>query len=477
MAKNLRDFITLLKTQAPEELMLCDKAVDTKFEATTLLRKLELQDRYPMVIFNKAKNLKGEISSFPLSINTFASRKKLALAIDLEPDKWKMELPLALMERYGKTIAPEAIDSRDAPVKEVVKTGDDADLYDLPIPVHHARDGGPFILGASVVTRNPDTGVYNVAMLRLHAKGPRRTIIHAEPHHHSGMIIRSFINNGKPCPFACVIGHHPSFYLGSQWEGPYGHNEYEIIGGAMQEPLRLVPSETWGEDLMVPADAEMIIEGEVIPGEIDDEGPIGEHTRYYKTIRGDKVDESPDPVTRIHAITHRKDAYYQSCFLAHPDQGLIGSIPKEAAIYKIGKHSVPGLKNVYLTRGGLNRYICYLSLDQRVGGEAKDALLAAFVGDWHVKYAVVVNTDVDIYNDAEVLWAISTRTQPDKDTFIIPDCMGSPLDPSVGKTETRPLTSRMGIDATKKPVGLPYSEVCEVPLDLLEKIKIEDYFG
>ena len=473
MAKNLRDYITLLQEKAPGELMIGERMVDSKFEATTLLRKLELDNKYPMVIFNNVKNINGERSAFPLTFNTFATRKKLALAIGLEPHQWKMELPFELNKRYSGLMSPQIIDKKDAPIKDVVKSGDEVDLLDYPIPVHHAKDGGPYIIGGSVVTRNPETGVYNVAMIRLHVKGKNRTVIHAEPHHHSGMITRSYIKAGKPCPFVAVIGHHPSFYLGSQWEGGFGRNEYEIIGGAMQEPLRLTPSETWGEDFLVPADAEMIMEGEVLPNEVDNEGPIGEHTRYYKTIRGDKIDYLVEPVTRIHAITHREDAYFQSCFLGHPDQGLIGAIPKEAAIYDIAKRSVPGLRAVHLTPAGLNRYICYLSLDQRVGGEAKDALMGAFIGDWHVKYAVAVDSDVDIFSDADVLWAISTRTQPDRDMFVVPECMGSPLDPSAkGKGG---ITARMGIDATKKPVGEAYSEVCEVPMDLLEKMKVEDY--
>jgi 2,5-furandicarboxylate decarboxylase 1 len=474
MAKDLRDYIKLLKEKAPEELMVGEKMVDSKFEAATLLRKLELANKFPMVIFKNVKTIKGEKSSFPLTFNTFASRKKLALALGLEPHQFKMELPLELMKRYGKLIPPQMIGKKDAPVKEVVKKEEEVNLFDYPIPVHHAKDGGPYILGASVATKNPDSGFYNVAMLRLHVKDKNRTVLHAEPHHHSGMIIRSYINEGRPSPFAAVIGYHPSFYLGSQWEGPFGKNEYEIIGGAMQEPLRVTPSETWGEDFLVPADAEMIIEGEVVPNEVDDEGPIGEHTRYYKSIRGGKIEKTTDPVTNITAITHRKDAYFQSCFLAHPDQGLIGAIPKEAAIYEIARRSVPGLKAVHLTPGGVNRYICYLSMDQRVGGEAKDALLAAFIGDWHVKYAAVVDSDVDIFNDLEVLWAIATRTQPHRDIFVIPEAMGSPLDPTIGMTKTRPLTSKMGIDATK-PVDEPFSEVCEVPRDLLETMRVEEY--
>jgi len=476
MAKNLRDFIKLLIEKAPEELMSGEKLIDSKFEATTVLRKLELDGKYPMVIFKNIKNVKGGLSAYPLVINTFASRKKLALAIDLEPHQWKMELPSGLMKRYSKTISPQLIDKKDAPVKEVVKRGGEVDLLDYPIPVHHAKDGGPYILGASIITKNPETGVYNSAMIRLHVKGRNRTVIHAEPHHHSGMIVRSYLNKGETCPFVAVIGHHPSFYLGSQWEGSFGRNEYEIIGGAMQEPLRLTPSETWGKDFLVPADAEIILEGEVLTNEVDDEGPIGEHTRYYKTIRGGKMEKFEEPVTTIKAIAERKGAHYMSSFLAHPDQGLIGAIPKEAAIYEIARRSVPGLKAVHLTPGGVNRYICYLSMDQRVSGEAKDAILAAFIGDWHIKYAIAVDSDVDIFNDREVLWAISTRTQPLQDTFVIPEAMGSPLDPTVGSRGTRTLTSRMGIDATK-PVAEPFSEVCEVPLDLLQKIKPEEYLS
>jgi len=291
MAKNLRDYIKLLREKAPEELMVGEKLVDSKFEATTLLRRLELANRFPMVIFKNVKTIKGEKSSFPLTFNTFASRKKLALALGLEPGQYKMELPLELTKRYGKLISPQTIDKEDAPVKEVVKGEKEVDLFDYPIPVHHAKDGGPYILGASMVTKNPESGFYNAAMLRLHVKDKNRGVLHAERHHHSGMIVRSYINKGKPCPFATVIGYHPSFYLGSQWEGPFGRNEYEIIGGAMQEPLRVTLSETWGKDFLVPADAEMIIEGEVLPNEIDDEGPVGEHTRYYKSIR-DAVQET-----------------------------------------------------------------------------------------------------------------------------------------------------------------------------------------
>ena len=474
MALDLRNFIQLLKEKAPEEIAFVDREVDSKFECTALLRKLELQGRRPMVVFHRPRTAGGGEPGRPLSFNTFATRKKLALALGLGPEQHRMELPLELVRRYSHPLAPEVVEPSRAPVKEVVEKGGQVNLLAYPVPVHHALDGGPYILGGAVALNDPETGHYNVAMLRLHVKGQNRAVLHAEPHHHSGMIVKAYHDRGRPCPFAIVIGHHPSFYLGSQWEGPYGRNEYEIIGAAMAEPLRLTPSETWGAEFLVPADAEMIIEGETLAGEMDEEGPIGEHTRYYKTIRGGRVELRYDPAVKITAITRRGDAVFQSSFLGHPDQALIGAIPKEAVIYERVRVSVPGVRAVHLTPAGVSRYICYVSLKQRVGGEAKDAIMGAFLGDWHIKYAVAVDEDVDVFSDEEVLWAIATRTQPDRDVFVIPGCMGSPLDPTTPAESRRPLTARMGIDATK-PVDEPFSEVCDVPLDLLRRIRVQDY--
>ncbi len=474
LAKNLRGYIQTLRDKAPEELVFVDRQVNPRFEATTVLRKLELEGRRPMVVFNHPGTVKGGASPVRLSMNNFATRKKLALALDLSADQYKMDLPVALARRFAQPVAPVVLSPSDAPVREVVETGVRLDLTGYPVPVHHALDGGPYIVGGTAITRDPETGLYNAAMLRFHVKGPNTGVVHAEPAHHSGMILKKYLQKGKSCPFAIVIGHHPSFYLGSQWEGPFGCNEYEIIGGAMGEPLRLTPSVTWGDDLLVPADAEMIVEGEVLAGVTDEEGPFGEHTRYYKTIRGGKVDKRFDPAVRFTAVTRRADAIFQSCFAGHADHSLIGAIPKEAVIFERVRVSVPGVKAVHLTPGGMSRYICYVSLKQRVAGEAKDAILGAFVGDWHIKYAVAVDEDVDVFSDEEVLWAIATRTQADRDMFVIPECMGSTLDPTTPFESHRPLTARMGIDATK-PVGEPFPEVCEVPLDLLKSIRLEDY--
>jgi UbiD family decarboxylase len=217
-----------------------------------------------------------------------------------------------------------------------------------------------------------------------------------------------------------------------------------------------------------------VIEGLVSADETDEEGPVGEHTRYYKTIRGGKIDKRMDPVVKITAITYRENAIYLSNNMAHADQGFIGSLPKEAVIFERAKSCCPGIRAVYLTPGGVCRYICYISLKQRVAGEAKDAIMAAFISDWHIKFVVAVDEDLDIFSDQEVLWAIATRTQPARRFFVIPDAAGASLDPTVSMESSKPLTSKMGIDATR-PFGEPFPEVCEVPLELLGNMKLEEY--
>jgi 2,5-furandicarboxylate decarboxylase 1 len=288
------------------------------------------------------------------------------------------------------------------------------------------------------------------------------------------MIIKMNREAGRETPIAIVIGHHPNFYLGSQCEGPYGRDEYEIASASLGEVLRVTASETWGDAFLVPADAEIVIEGLVSADETDEEGPVGEHTRYYKTIRGGKIDKRMDPVVKITAITYRENAIYLSNNMAHADQGFIGSLPKEAVIFERAKSCCPGIRAVYLTPGGVCRYICYISLKQRVAGEAKDAIMAAFISDWHIKFVVAVDEDLDIFSDQEVLWAIATRTQPARRFFVIPDAAGASLDPTVSMESSKPLTSKMGIDATR-PFGEPFPEVCEVPLELLGNMKLEEY--
>ena len=343
MAKDFRTFIRQLEAACPEELLWVPGRISSDLEAATFLRKLELEGKAPMTIFRRPTALDGSDSAFPLVFNAFSSRKKFCAALGMDMADYKMPLSLKLKDCYAHRIEPVTVPAGEAPVKEVTVTGEACGFDKLPIPKHHEHDGGPYILGGALVTRDPDSGAYNLAMIRVHVKGHKIAAIHAEPHHHSGMNVKKYGERGKKAPVAIVIGHHPGFFLGSCWEGPYGTNEYEIAGAALGEAVRLTPSQTWGDELLVPADAEMIIECEVDWNDRIEEGPVGEHTRHYKNFKGGQVIQQLDPRLTPVAITHRKDAYFQSLFIGHAEHCLLGSIPKEAVIFEKVRATCPGI--------------------------------------------------------------------------------------------------------------------------------------
>lgn len=325
--------------------------------------------------------------------------------------------------------------------------------------------------------KDPEYGTYNASMIRMQVKEPQKSMVHVSGGHHNEIIYERYEKKGEAMPMAAVIGHHPAFYIGSQYESAGSQaaiDEYELIGGMFQEPLRVVPSETFGKDLWVPADAEIIIEGRALPSAREPEGPICEHTRYYKVILGDKIMPHDAPVFEVTAITHRKDPIYLDSFIGHADQNLIGSIPKEGAVFNAIKMAAPGVTGVNITLSGCGRYICYISLKQRVAGQARNAILAAMAADWHFKYVIAVDEDINVYDEADVLWALSLRSQPAKDVFIIPDAMGARLDPSTPMDDRFPYSSKMGIDATK-PYGEPFSAIGEIPKDVLERMRVDQF--
>ena len=184
----------------------------------------------------------------------------------------------------------------------------------------------------------------------------------------------------------------------------FGKDDYAVIGGIVGQPLRLVASETWGEEMLVPADAEMIVEGEILPNEREVEAPFGEFTGYYGPQR-------VRPVIRVTAITHRRQAILQHAFVGHRDNWILGGIPKEGAIYNTIKGVVPTVKAVHFALSGSGRFNCYISIDKKVPGETKQAALAAFGQVDFIKNIIVVDSDIDPFNEQEVLFAVATRTQ------------------------------------------------------------------
>lgn len=340
--------------------------------------------------------------------------------------------------------------------------GDDVDLYKLPVLTHHEMDGFPYLPDA-VVAADPDNGIHNASHHRMIIAGKDESRIWMSPRHLWNYFMRAQERN-EPLPIAHVLGHHPCFFLGAESILPMDSCEYDVIGGLMQEPLRLVPSEVYGDKLMVPADAEVIIEGEIIPNCREPEGPFGEFTGYYGPQRW-------SPVVKIKAITHRKDAIYMNITAGHPDTSILGGIAKEACLYEEIKRSCPGVKAVHLPISGTCRFHAYVSLKQRFEGEGKMAGIAALPHHDIIKHIFVVDEDIDVFNEREMLWAMATRVQADHDIQILPHCRIGLLDPSA---TIEGVGAKMIIDATK-PVNRPYAEKIGVPKDVMERIRLSDY--
>lgn len=462
MVKDLRFFLDKMQAEMPEDFIRVSKEVDPKFEITAIQQKLENENKYPLLLFENVKDHYGQPSGFQVCTNLFATRQKCALALDLPKEKWQMETSLEYSHRAMDRFKPVVVDKSEAPCKEVIMVGDEVDLYKLPIQIHHEMDGMPYLPDA-VVAADPETGIYNSSHHRMIVAGKDESRIWMSPRHLWNYFMRAQ-EKGESLPIAHVLGHHPGFFLGSESILPMATDEYEVIGGLLQEPLRLVPSEIYGDRLMVPADAEIIIEGEILPNQREPEGPFGEFTGYYGPQRW-------SPVVKITAITHRKNPIFMNILCGHPDTCILGGIAKEACLYEELKRLMPGIQAVHLPISGTCRFHAYVSIKQRFNGEAKMAGIATIPHHDIVKHIVVVDEDVDPFNEKEVLWAIATRVQADKDVTIIPNCRGGLLDPS-GVVEG--IGTKMIIDATK-PMTRPFAEKIGVPQEVMDRIHLKDF--
>lgn len=462
---DLRAFIGEAEKAGEDNLVHVEKPVDpAAFEVTAILQHLENRGRSPMVMFHHPLNLLGEPSDFPLVTNIYSQRGRCAQALGLPLDQSKLPLSLEYAQREQGRIPPVIVAPGESPVKEVVQHGDEVDLRRFPIVRHHHMDPAPYVDMVPVM-RDPDSGAYNAAYLRMMYKGPRKLGLHMSPRH-NWQITRKHELRNEPTPVAIVVSHHPAFYLGALNVAPFGEDDYEVIGSVAGEALRLVPSETWGEDFLVPADADIVIEGVVPPNVREVEGPFGEFPGTYGPQRLRWVID-------VTAVTHRRNAIYQDVFVGHADDRVQGGLPKEGRLFNRIRGVVPTVKGVHLPPTGVCRFHCYISIDKRVDGESKQAALIALGEVDFIKHVFVVDGDIDPFDEQQVLWAVATRVQADQDVDIIKNVKGNTLDPS--QTDDI-MTTKMIVDATR-PVRRPFPERIRIPEEVMERVRLEDYLS
>lgn len=320
----------------------------------------------------------------------------------------------------------------------------------LPIPTHSEHDSGPYITAGLVIARNPKTGVQNVSINRIQINGPDRLGILMLPRHLHAFY-QSAESAGSMLPVAIVIGVDPLTALSSQAITPIDFDELTIAGSLHGAALPVVKCQT--NDVRVPADAEIVIEGRILPRVREAEGPFGEFPKYYSAREEREVIE-------IDRLTHRCDPIFHTIIPAQMEHLLLGAIPREATLLAHLQRSFPNVTDVHLSVGGVARYHLYVQMKKTREGQPKNVILGAFGGHYDVKHVVVVDDDVNVHDPAEVEWAIATRFQADRDLVVVSDAQGSPLDPSTtvrfaqshgGKppAHLQGMSAKMGLDATK----------------------------
>jgi len=265
--RDLRDFLRQLEHEGPGEWVRIEKEVSLQYEITALLLEWEKRGQFPAVFFERVRE-----STIPVVTNLHATRRRLALSLGVEETRLVEEY----RRRQADPLRPEIVD--DGPVRAVIERGEDVDIGWLPLLTHFDVSTAPYITAGIVVARDPATGVRNLSFNRGMLVGPRRLRMHLAPGMQLNRCYRAAEERDVPLEIAIIIGVHPAFAIGALALAPFDVDEYDVIGGMMQEPVPLVRCET--VNLEVPASAEIVLEGRLLPRVREDEGPFGEFSGH-----------------------------------------------------------------------------------------------------------------------------------------------------------------------------------------------------
>ncbi len=454
--KDLREFIRRLEED--DEVSRVKIEVDLNYEVGAICSKVMDMGGVggsKALIFEKPK---GYI--IPLAVNLLSTRKRYCMAIDTNPE----ELDQEWAERTKNPLPPVMVEH--GPCKENIFLGDEVDLFKLPIPIWNGKDGGPYITLPHHISRDPETGERNVAVYRAQVHDKTTIGIWANPSRHINIQWRKAHSKGESFPVAIAIGLDPSITLAATAAFLQGFDELAMAGALRGAPVELVKCETI--PLEVPAAAEWVLEGVIRPNALKREGPFGEAAGYY----GESYDRE---FIEVKAITHRNNPIHQACYVRRPPcETSILATPREAEI--IRQCPLPGLVRFQHLEAA-SEVVGVASIKKTFDGQGKMmgmAILgtpAAMV----IKILIVVDEDIDPSNLDDVIWAVSTRFQPDLDLEVLKDVPSYPLDPSMPMESKRSgsnLASKMLIDATK-PVRHLFAEAVAPQKEAMYRVNRE----
>ena len=432
---DLREFLRALEQD--NDLLRIEREVDPVHEIAAYIRKTS--DRQgPALLFEHVKG-----SQMPVIGGLFAAQRRLLKVLGVADQRSAVE---KLVESMADPIP--SITVPNGACTEVCHTGSDVDLTRLPVMTSSEKDVAPFITMGLAISKDPETGRRNLGLYRLQLKSKNRLGIMAQ---HLAIHLARAETKGRGLPIAIALGVSPELLIASQWKAPYRVDELGLAGRVLGRPVELVKAAT--VDLEVPAHAEIIIEGIVLPNERESEGPFGEFSGYYQP-------PSPKPVIKVTAITHRKNPIYLAGLTGMPttENHVLKQIPLEATFLNALRQQFSGVHSVHFPFCGGAGYLLIISMKKTREFEPRNVIATA-LGMAGPKYVIVVDEDIDIYDLEKVLWAVCTRSQPARDALILSQINGAPLDPSARAPHC---TEAMGIDATLPKDG-PFPEMVTIP--------------
>jgi UbiD family decarboxylase len=421
---SLRSFLE--KMEERKEVLHIQDEVSTNFEISYIMKSFD--NNGPILFFEKVEGTETKIVA-----NVCGTRRRICDALGVDQD----QLYNRLLEAWRSPKKPRIVD--DGAVKEVVE---EPDLLRIPVLTHYERDAGAYITSAVVHAKSLDGTIENVSVHRLQVLDERHLAIRLVPRHlyklwHMAKEAETDLD------VAISIGVHPTVMLAAASSPPFGVCEFDVANALLSDTLRLVKCKY--VDAYAPADAELVLEGRISASKEVSEGPFVDITGTYDV-------ERKQPVVEVVNIMHRQDYIYQALLPSSMEHKLLMGLPFEAAIYEAVSKVVPKVYAVNLSVGGGGWLHAIIAIEKQLDGDGKNALLAAFAAHPSLKHAVVVDSDIDVFNLSDVEWAIATRFQADEDLLVIENVRGSTLDASANQ-ETG-LTTKMGLDATR-PLSKP----------------------
>jgi 2,5-furandicarboxylate decarboxylase 1 len=469
MPSDLRSYLDALR-RLPGALVEVDRPVRPhEFDVTALLKQLDERRDYPAVLFRHPTNLYDQPSPFSLLTNVYATRARCGLMLGVDPATPYREVSLAYQRASHQRFDPVTVPAAEAPVHETIWQGADADVGRLPIVRHFAMDFGP-VLTMPHVMRSHE-GWYDLSFAKTFYKWDPRQMVVSIHTRDLSRILKEYEDRDEAAPIVNVLGHHPAFSLGAMARTPSGANDYEYLGPFLGEPLRLTPSVTWGDRFLVPADAELVIEGEIPPGQRDVCDPFGEVAGLYQA-------QCLRPLFDVKAITFRHGAIMQDVFSGFRDSYVgFHAILREAALEDALRPQFSNLHAIHVPTSGSGMRAAYVSVRAPQTGQVEAIARTVFATmTFGMQMVVVVDAEIDVFDEDQVLWAMHTYTDPARS---FRPFQGEARQhwagvPRSGFGTTNWGTHKLVVDATR-PSDFPFGSRLAIPPEVMARVRLEDY--